>query len=167
VGGPSSVEAKVIISGVDMMTTENGLWDRAEQARKWFAINGPADAPPLPLCYEERERLKVGGFPHIIAWYARSLACQDFDVTKHPSFDDYARGVMASEFAPPFIKNNAAMRTRFPPRQLKGLGPGLQWQPPEQHAETMERYRRNVARHERFRAAADPSVSQEHTGGVA
>jgi hypothetical protein len=157
----------MIISGVDMMTTEKRLWHRAEQAREWFALNGPPDAPPLPLDYGEREQLKQGGLPHILAWYARSLSRQDYDVEKHPSFEDYACGIMASEHAPYFIKSDDAMRKRFTPRQLKGLGPGLLWQPPKQYAKTMEMYRRSMARQERSRAAADPSVSQEHTGGVA
>jgi hypothetical protein len=151
-------------SAVDQEIFEKGLWGRAEQARDWFKVNGPPDAPPLPLDYAERERLKVGGFLHIVAWYARSLAMQDFDVTKHPSFDDYARGVMASEHAPYFIKDDEAMRKRFPPRELKGLGPALHWRPPKQHAEAMEGYRRSIARAERFRAAAK---LEEQKRGVA
>ena len=60
--------------------------------------NGPADLQPLPLDYSEREKLKAGGAPHILAWYARSLTGQKYDVLKHPSFHDYACGTMASEF---------------------------------------------------------------------
>ena len=40
--------------------------------------------------------MKVGGVKHLIAWFARSLEASDYDVLRHPSFDDYARGVMAS-----------------------------------------------------------------------
>jgi hypothetical protein len=38
-------------------------------AREWFYENGPAYAQPLPLSYNEREDLKSGGVPHILAWY--------------------------------------------------------------------------------------------------
>jgi hypothetical protein len=119
---------------------------RAIAARNWFERNGPPDARPLPLGYDEREALKHGGVDHIVAWYATSLACRDYAVEKHPSFDDYARGVMASDFAPEFITQDEELRKRFPPRLLKGLGPGLVWEPPGKHARTMASLRRSQAR---------------------
>jgi hypothetical protein len=108
---------------------------RAVLAREWFANNGPADADlqPLPLGYDERERLKSGEAPHILAWYARSLETLDYDVVKHPSFHDYACGVMASsEHAPDFITGDKHLQQRFPPRPLSGLISGLIWLPPEE-----------------------------------
>jgi hypothetical protein len=119
----------------------------ARNARKWFADNGPPDLQPLPLGYNERERLKHGGADHILAWYARSLDWRDYDVQAHPSFYDYACGVMASEFAPYFIKDNEALKKRFPPRELAGIGPGFDWLPPKEHAKRMLTYRRSMARH--------------------
>lgn len=96
---------------------------RALAARQWFITHGPTDAPPLPLSHNEREALKSGGLPHIVAWYARSLWALDYNVQQHASFDDYARGVMASEeYAPDFIRKNEELQRRFPPRFLKGLG---------------------------------------------
>ena len=139
----------MIISAVDQRCSPRGR--RARFARKWFADNGPADIQPLPLGYAEREALKGGGAPHILAWYARSLACRRYDVSEHPPFDDYARGVTASEFAPDFIKKEHLLK-RFPPRPLDGLGPGLCWQPPEEHARTMESLRRCREREDRIRA---------------
>jgi hypothetical protein len=123
-------------------------------AREWFYENGPADIQPLPLSYSEREDLKSGGVPHILAWYARSLACRDFDISEHPPFDDYAHGVMASEHAPDFITKNEEVRRRFPPRPLKGLGPGLCWEPPKEHARTMETWCRCREREDRIRAVS-------------
>ena len=140
----------MIISVVDQSCSPRGR--RARFARKWFAGNGPPDIQPLPLGYGEREALKGGGVPHILAWYARSLDCRNYDVLEHPLFDDYARGVMASEFAPDFITKNENLQQRFPPRLLKGLGPGLSWQPPEEHARTMESLRRCREREDRIRA---------------
>ena len=137
-------EAKMLISGVDLGHSPRGR--RARFARKWFKLNGPPDAPPLPLGYDEREALKRGGVSHIVAWYARSVACGDYDVEKHPSFYDYVCGLMASEYAPDFIKKDEELQRRFPPRPLAGLGPALVWEPPELHAETMASYRRSLAR---------------------
>ncbi len=114
---------------------------KALAARKWFAENSPSDLQPLPLGYNEREDLTHGGADHILAWYARSLDFRKYDVLGHPSFEDYARGAMASEFSPCFIQTEE-LRSRFPARSLYGLGPGLIWEPPEQHEETMASVRR-------------------------
>jgi hypothetical protein len=87
----------MIISAVDLgHNNPRGL--RARMAREHFASNGPPDAQPLPLGYAEREDMKIGGLSTIVALYARSLAAQDYDVKEHPSFFDYACGLMASEF---------------------------------------------------------------------
>ena len=118
------------VSGEDPIESMMELAVRALQAREWFALNGPSDAPLLPLSYDEREKMKVGGVEHLEAWYAHSLSCLDYAVEEHPPFDDYARGVMASEHAPDFIKNDKQLRRRYPPKKLIGLGPGLVWEPP-------------------------------------
>jgi hypothetical protein len=137
------------ISAVDLNTRQKRLGRRALAARKWFDLYGPPEARPLPLGYDEREALKRGGLPTIVALYARSLEGRDYDLEEHPSFDDYACGVMASDqLSCPgaHIQEDEELQRRFPPRQLKGLGPGLYWQPPAQHAETMAGYRRSRAR---------------------
>ena len=139
------------VPGEDNIKPMKKLARAALLAREWFAIHGPADAPPLPLSMGERESLKGGGLPHIVAWYARSLWCRNYDVEEHPSFFDYACGVTASEYAPDFIKKEHLLK-RFPPRPLDGLGPGLCWQPPKEHARTMESLRRCREREDRIRA---------------
>jgi hypothetical protein len=67
-------------------------------------------------------------------------------VEKHPSFNDYARGLMASEYTPDFIKKDEDLQRRFAPRPLTGLGPALIWEPPALHAKTMASWRRSRAR---------------------
>jgi hypothetical protein len=123
----------MIISWVDCQETpakQRQFERQALAAREWFKQHGPPDAPVFPVGYAERERLKIGGLPHIVACYARSLAGRGYNYDEHPSFDDYAAGVMASEeHAPDFIRNNEEMRRRFPPRPLTGLGSGLYWRP--------------------------------------
>jgi hypothetical protein len=143
----------MIISAVDLQ--HNPLGRRARMAREHFASNAPPDAQPLPLGYDERERRKIGGLSTIVALYARSLACQGYDLDEHPSFQDYVCGVMASEFIGGYdrLQKNEGLRNRFPPRLLPGIGPGLCWQPPDEHARTMESWRRSCEREERVRAA--------------
>ena len=123
----------MIISAVDLNTRRNPLGRRALLARECFAVNGPPDAPPLPLSYDEREDLKIGGLPTIVALYARSLEGRDYDLEEHPSFDDYAAGVLASDqlsYPGARIQEDEELQRRFPPRTLSGLGPGLCWKPP-------------------------------------
>ena len=102
-------------------------------ARRWFAKNGPPDAPPLPLSYQEREDLKCGGsgFERMVAYYAGSLEGMGYAVEVHPSFHDYACGVMASDLAHSLLTDDEELRRRYPARPLPGLGAGLCWEPPE------------------------------------
>jgi hypothetical protein len=101
----------------------------ARRIREQFAAMAPLDAPPLPLSYHEREALKAGGLPHIVAWFARSIDAFKYDFGIHPTFDAYAHGVLASPYAPYFITQDTTLQQRFPGRQLKGLGRGLYWDP--------------------------------------
>jgi hypothetical protein len=100
-------------------------------AREWFYENGPEDAQPLPLSWGEREHLKSGGVPHILAWFARSLEARDYNYLEHPPFFDYACGVMASQVTLDRVKNDPELQKRFPPRVLDGLNSGLVWEPPK------------------------------------
>jgi hypothetical protein len=115
------------VPGLDPIKPQKQRAERALRARDWFASHAPLDAPPLPLCYGDREDLKVWGLPHLVAWFAGSVDSRDFVVDGHPLFDDYARGVMASPFAPEFITRDPVLQKRFPPQPLQGLGPGLCW----------------------------------------
>jgi hypothetical protein len=113
---------------------------KALAAREWFALHGPADLQPLPLGYSERERCQGrSGAHHILKWYTRSLAGLDYNVELHPKYEEFARGVMASEFAPDFTKDDPELKKRFPPSSLPGLGPGLMWKPPARPATTLRR----------------------------
>jgi hypothetical protein len=90
----------MIISWVDCQETpakQRQAERQALAAREWFKQHGPTDAPVFPIGYSERERLKIGGLPHLLALYARSLAGCGYNYHKHPSFDEYVAGVMESE----------------------------------------------------------------------
>jgi hypothetical protein len=143
-------EGQMLISWVDCQTTpakQRQFERQAFAAREWFQQHGPPDAPVLPIGYAERERLKMGGLPHIVAWYARSLAGRKYNFDEHPSFEEFASGVMASKQAPYFLTDDEEMCRRFPPRPLKGLDCGLWWNPPKpQRARPKTRRLRSKAR---------------------
>jgi hypothetical protein len=113
-----------------------GLKRKAQLARQHFALHGPSDAPPLPLGYNERESIKgTSPLNTMVGLYARSWYVCQYDLDLHPSFSDYACGVMASEYNGwPGLACDAEMLRRFPPRKLVGLGPGLMWNSPKREA---------------------------------
>ena len=112
-------------------------------AREWFAVYGPRDAPPLPLAHEDVEdHRRAGGLAAIVGFFARSWARQDYDVRKHPSFDDFARGLMARAMEAGLwgLDKDEHLKRRFPPRPLAGMTPGAYWAPPKEYEETMASY---------------------------
>ena len=113
-----------------MIERQKELACRAIRGREVFARTAPSDAPQLPLSYKERERLDTGrhgSLAIIVAGYAESVWFRKYDMDVHPTFEEYARGIMASPYAPIGIKQDAELRRRFPPRPLPGLGPYLIW----------------------------------------
>jgi hypothetical protein len=124
-----------------------GLELKAKLAREHFARHGPPDAPPLPIGYNEREQTKSQGrLEKIVGLYARSLENRDYDLQEHPSFEDYARGVMASEYNGYFqMMADEQLKRRFPPCPLRGLGPGLMWEPTDVVARRTRCRRRKAA----------------------
>jgi hypothetical protein len=97
----------------------------ALQARDWFAKHGPDDALPLPLSYLEREVYKWQRRPidYITAQYARSLEGSWYDVVAHPSFSQFASGLLwdhanggsSLHFGADILSE---LMKRFPPRML-------------------------------------------------
>ncbi|MGB8632882.1 MAG: hypothetical protein WCD69_26495, partial [Xanthobacteraceae bacterium] len=142
------------MNGVDPTNEQIRAAARALKARDEFAKMAPSGAPPLPLSYAAREALKIGGLPHIVAWFARSLAAQGYDFGKHPYFEPYARGVMASPYAPDFTTQDPALQQQFPPLPLKGLGPGLYWDPTPAKIRRASRFERRL-----FLSSAPPYQS--------
>jgi hypothetical protein len=120
----------------------------ALHAREWFAVNGPPDAPPLPLSSNDVESYRnAGGLKGVIGFYAGSLSREgygrrSYDVCNHPSFEDFACGLMATNTNLWRIENDPQLRMRFPPRPLAGMTPGAYWAPPKEYEEIMASYRR-------------------------
>jgi hypothetical protein len=121
------VTSGLFVPGLDSIKVQRKQATRALTGRDWFANQKPANAPELPLTYDDREELK-GGDPlrYIVSLFARSLA-PDYEVARHPDFNTYARGVMASPNTPNWIRQDPNMLRRYPPLPLEGLGGGLIW----------------------------------------
>jgi hypothetical protein len=131
------------VYGDDPIEPQKETARRALLAREWFAIYGPQDVQPLPISGMEIEDRKYGWdegkqpeINYIFSRYANSLWANNWDFNSHPSFEDFARGVLASKHPildqvpriPPF--NFTALHKRYPPRALPGLNPHLYWKPP-------------------------------------
>ena len=142
------------VSGVDPTQAMKETSRRALFAREWFAQNGPPGLPPLPLSHNEREDLKCGRglLLYLLALYARSLDGRNFDFNEHPPFADYVSGVLWEVergrigVLPHCPSELAEIRKRFPPRPLKGLGPGFCWEPVNQTTQPTPRSRRGRTR---------------------
>ena len=129
--------------GIDPIATQKKEAIVRLLAREWFAVNGPPDAPPLPLSSNDVEDYRIArGLMGIVGFYARSLSAQGYDVQKHPSFDDFACGLMAINTGMWGIENDENLKKRFPPRPLEGMTPSAFWAPPEEYEELMASYRR-------------------------
>jgi hypothetical protein len=116
------------VKGKDRVKLQKQAACRALVARAWAAWRNP-EMPPLPLTDLECASLKMqGGINYLWSEFATSLLLLNYD-SRHPSFELYARGVMASPLAPDFIRNDPQLQKRFPPRPLPVIGPGLVWSP--------------------------------------
>src|ERR1019366_10512741 len=140
------------VGGLDPIEPQKRMARDALLARERFAIVGPKDMQPLPISDEEIEDRKYAwdskqpALGYIGSCFGYSVRANGHDLKSHPSFEAFARGVMASEHAPDFVKNDEALRKQYPPCLLAGFGPALIWEPPAIHAETMACYRRSMAR---------------------
>jgi len=123
-----------IVWGVDPIAPQKEYAMVALLAREWFAVNGPPDAPPLPL-YDFDSYRGARGLKGVVGFSSRSLSRKYYDVRKHPSFDDFARGLMAINTGLWRIEKDENLKRRFPPRPLAGMTPSAFWAPPEEYAE--------------------------------
>src|SRR6266851_2990832 len=130
-----------IVWGVDPIAPQKEYAMVALLAREWFAVNGPPDAPPLPL-YDFDSYRGARGLKGVVGFYARSLSRQNYDVRKHPPFDDFACGLMAINTGLWGIEKDENLKRRFPPRPLEGMTPSAFWAPPEECEELMASHRR-------------------------
>jgi hypothetical protein len=129
--------------GIDPIATQKKEAVARLRAREWFAQNGPPDAPPLPLSHADVDGYRdARGLKGVVGFFARSLSRQDYDVQKHPSFDDFARGLMALAVAKGLwnLEKDETLIRRFPPRPLQGMTPSAFWAPPKEYERLMASY---------------------------
>lgn len=151
-GGGSSCRNPVtggkFIWSLDHIALQKEEAARALAAREWFATTGPGDAPELPLSHEDIEDYrKAGGLKSLLGFYARSLSReafgrQSYEVRNHPSFNDFACGLMAMAVSRGLwgLEEDQCLVRRFRARPLVGMTPGAYWASPKEYAETIGSY---------------------------
>jgi hypothetical protein len=134
--------------GLDPIAPLKEATRRELLAHEWFAVYGPADAPPFPYQHEIDSYRDARGLKGVVGFYARSLAGQDYDLRNHPSFDDFARGLMALavEYGLWNLEKDDALIKRFPPLLLLGMTPSAYWAPPEEYEQIMSSHYRDLQR---------------------
>ena len=117
--------------------------------REYFALNGPSDAPLMPIDEWDRDRAKHGsgllGF--ITAHFMWSMESQD-DLRLHPSFADFAAGLLwlhdnvggPCELLPGTSEQLSQMKRRYSPRKLEGLN-HFRWHSPQRRKQPKENRR--------------------------
>jgi hypothetical protein len=109
------------VFGADPISTQKQEAVHVLRLREWFAVNSPAGTPPLPITHDEIEEYRrKRGVWGIIGFFARSLMSWEKEVTRHPSFIDYACGLMSTDTGWG-LENDPFLKKRFPPRPLAGL----------------------------------------------
>jgi hypothetical protein len=125
------VHGDSFVHGEDPIAPQKRVARRALLAREWFYEFGPHDAPPLPVSgYEIEDMRWKNAFHHVIAHFASSLRCEDWDFNIHPSFADFASSMLASDYAADFLRNDEELCKRYPPRALCTIVPGGVWERP-------------------------------------
>jgi hypothetical protein len=134
------------IWGLDPIAPQKRAAVVALRAREWFAVEGgPLGAPPLPLSSNDVEDYRAArGLTGIVGFFARSLRREGYgrrryDVCNHPSFNDFACGLMAIDLGI-WGSETEDLKRRFPPRPLAGMTPGAYWAPPEEYERIMASY---------------------------
>ena len=119
-------------TGEDSISYQKHAAERALLAQEWFAVFGPADAPVLPLLPWDYDSLRYGtiGLTPLVGFYARSLSFRDWQVHDHPSFEDFASGLMVFPNISTRVAQDSPLAERYPPRALAGMHAGAFWEPP-------------------------------------
>jgi hypothetical protein len=132
-------------SGEDSIAHQKHAAEKALLAQEWFALHGPRYAPPLPVtAWGWEEMRRDFGLKPLIGFYARSLAIRNWEVHIHPSFEDFARGLLAIDTGLWVLQQRVgpALLKRYSPRALAGMTPGAYWAPPKECEEFLVEYRR-------------------------
>jgi len=144
-------------SGKDSIPYQKRAAKKALLAQEWFAVHGPRNAPPLPVSAQAWEEMRSElGLNCLVGFFARSLAVRDWEVHNHPSFEDFARGLMAIDTGLWDLQNRAGpdLLKKYPPQPLVGMTPGTYWAPPKECEEFWAEYERAERRAQHAKQAA-------------
>lgn len=120
-------------TGEDSIPYQKHAAEKALLAREWFAVHGPRNAPPLPLVPSDWDEMRYGGTSGLltlVGFYARSLSLLDWKVHNHPSFEDFACGLMVFATIRSRAGEDPMVVKMYPPRALVGMTDGAFWEPP-------------------------------------
>jgi hypothetical protein len=128
---------------------EKHVANRRLLVREYFALNGPSDAPAMPIDEWDRDRAKhlSGLLGFITAHFMWSMESQD-DLRVHPSFADFAAGMLwqhgndVEGYSLSYFPSEqiAELKRRFPLRKLEGLI-GFRWCLPRRQSRAKEKRR--------------------------
>jgi hypothetical protein len=123
------------VYGLDPIKKQKEAACKRLLVREYFALNGPPDAPLVPIDEWDRNRAKhsSGLLGFITAHFMWSMESQD-DLRVHPSFADFASGMLwqhdngVEGYSLSYFPSEqiAELKRRFPPRKLEGLT-GFWW----------------------------------------
>ena len=133
-------------SGEDSLAYQKRDARKALFAREYFALHGPPGAPPLPLTQNDWDDMRRNsGLTVLVGFFARSLNFRDWQVYKHPPFEDFARGLMAIPDTGLWdlrgrLGQEPRVIKKYSPCPLPGMTPGLYWAPPKEYEQIMAEY---------------------------
>jgi hypothetical protein len=143
------ITGEQFIYGYFSMKREKEAAYRRLLVRDYFALNGPLDAPLMPVDEWDRDRAKhlSGLLGFITAHFMWSMEGQD-DLRVHPSFADFAAGMLwlhenvggPSELLPGTPEQLSQMKGRYSPRRLEGLN-HFRWRSPKRQTRPKEKRR--------------------------
>jgi hypothetical protein len=105
---------------------------RALVAREKFHLEKPPGAPDLPLRWEDIAAMENADDNrlNLLGLFGNSQRHAYWEPS-HPSYTDFASGVLADSAAPDYLRNDVSLQKAFPPRPLPGLVDGeLVWYSP-------------------------------------
>jgi hypothetical protein len=130
------ITADQFVLGENPVKPQKLKGNMALEARDWFETQRPADAPELPLglrnCIDVRDEaiIKSDWIAYLVSRFGESIARHEYRTEGHPLFEEFARGLMASDMWPDEMHKDPDLLRRYPPKPLPGLRHGV-WSQPE------------------------------------
>jgi hypothetical protein len=130
------ITADQFVLGDDPIEPQELKANMALEARDWFEAQRPPDAPELPLglrhCIDVRDDaiISENWIACLVSRFGESVAHREYRTEGHPLFEEFARGLMASDMWPDEMHKDPDLLRRYPPKPLPGLEHGV-WSQPE------------------------------------